>query len=216
MELDSAVFFVDVCSTHRVHEGAEIIQLGVTTLDRPSSEFNRFAVPKEEIHPDSVPVHGITRTDVGGIQRDGQKIENSFKGEKALVKSFCEFFNKYDADHVPTEVFFVYYSPWKWSMLKTALERYQFPDWYDGTILDEFCIVPVDLMELLKQNCSARLGNDLSMDNAIKMFDEQSSDGRYQDAHKNAMALKRVAKAAAKSTGIPIRMFLGDMNDLGF
>ena len=56
-------------------------------------------------------------------------------------------------------MFFVYYSPWKWSMLKTALERYQFPDWYDGTILDEFCIVPVDLMELLKQNCSARLGN---------------------------------------------------------
>ena len=53
----------------------------------------------------------------------------------------------------------MYYSPWKWSMLKTALERYQFPDWYDGTILDEFCIVPVDLMELLKQNCSARLGN---------------------------------------------------------
>ena len=123
MELDSAVFFVDVCSTHRVHERAEIIQLGnrkkfalnicnanfmaimlslldlnftgVTTLDRPSSEFNRFAVPKKEIHPDSVPVHGITRTDDGGIQRDGQKIVNSFQGEKALVKSFCEFFNKY-------------------------------------------------------------------------------------------------------------------------
>ena len=56
----------------------------------------------------------------------------------------------------------------------------------------------------------------MSMDNAIKMFDELSSDGRYQDAHKNAMALERVAKAAAKSTGIPIRMFLGDMNDLGF
>ena len=54
------------------------------------------------------------------------------------------------------------------------------------------------------------------MDNAIKKFDEQSSGGKYQDAHKNAMALKRVAKAAAKSTGNPVRMFLGDMNDLGF
>ena len=125
-------------------------------------------------------------------------------------------------------VYLVYYSPWKWSMLEKALDRYDF---------ERPGIIRVDLMQTIRRN-----GYDLdidgkpkinhnnrpwekllkfrsthfdlspitgySMDNIINTFDDYYT-ASQQDALINALALRRCAINAANKCHENVKSFLG-------
>jgi len=187
--------FIDLNTTDRVHHRAEILQLSATNLSRWNKvNYNEYAYPKGRIHPGSINFHGITKRR-GNLYRDGEVIDDFFSKEEYLIEDFCEFLSRYDT------VYLVHHSPWKWSMLDKALDRYNFsyPEIYH-----------VDLMKLI-QNNQEDLNNEqlndggFSMNNIITSFENNEA---RKDARDNAIALKRCAHRVANILGENIKEFL--------
>lgn len=191
----TGTFVIDLKTTDRVHHKAEILQLSATNLSRWNKvNYDQYAYPKGRIHPGSIKSHGITISRRGNLCRDGEVMDEDdfFSKEEYLIEDFCEFLvNRYDTVNL------VHYSPWKWSMLKKALDRYNF---------DYPEINHVDLMKMVQDNQEDLDIEGFSMNNIITSFD--NNQGEQKDAHYNALALKRCAHKVANILGENIKEFL--------
>jgi len=189
------VLFIDLNTTDQVHHKAEILQIGAKRLTNRKSlpEYSEFAYPKGRIQPGATDKHGIYKSH-GALYRDNENLR-FFQKEKYLIQDFNDFLLRWD------KVYLIYYSPWKWSMLNTALNRYAHSQ------IEEPEILGIDLMQMMKEN-RHDLGLDrFSMDHIIDMYDDKYYESQ-EDALDNAMALRRCAKEVARQLDCNVKDFL--------
>lgn len=112
------VLFVDLNTTDRVLDRAEVIQLAATELTGNAPGYREYAIPSGRIHPCSIPYHGITESD-GILYYEDQPIVNPKLCERDPISDFADWINdNYD------KVYLIHHSYWKRKVLDLNLEHY--------------------------------------------------------------------------------------------
>ena len=183
--------FVDLNTSDRVHNRAEILQLAATKLSGNPPYYNDYAVPFGRINPNAIRYHGITNYR-GDLYHEGQNIDNPCDNEETLLHDFVSWINRrYD------EVFIIHHSPWKRSAIEYKLEDYNLH------------INPqvhyVDIMQIMSDHQHDLGLRNVSLDWIFWVLD---GNRRYRDALNNTLAMRRCAINAAHNLQMTVENFL--------
>lgn len=185
--------FIDLNTTDRVHNRAEILQIAATKLSVNPPNYNGYAMPSRRIHPGAVRYHGIT-TNYGNLYHEGQEVSNPFESEEALLLNFVGWINsRYD------EVYIIHHSTWKQRVIEFILEKYNLqihPEVYY-----------VDIMKIMSDHQHDLELNSVSLDGIFSVL-EGNLYRRYRDALQNALGMRRCAFNAAYNLQMSVKNFL--------
>ena len=185
--------FIDLNTTDRVHNRAEIIQLAAVKLSANRQFYNDFAVPSRGIRQSSIWYHGITER-YGNLYRDGHLINNPWHCEEDLIVDFASWVNRrYD------RVYIIHHSPWKRSVLDFNLEHYE--------VHIHPHLVYVDMMEKMNHYRYQLNLNNVSLNEIFRVL-EDSLYSRHEDAHRNAVGMRCCALNGASNLQITVKDFL--------
>ena len=187
------VLFVDLNTTDRVLDRAEVIQLAATELTGNAPGYSEYAIPSGRIHPCSIPYHGITESD-GILYYEDQPIVNPKLCERDLISDFADWINdNYD------KVYLIHHSYWKRRVLNLRLE-------HNNLHINPHKVY-VDIMKKMKYYKDELNLHKFSLGEIFLELEDNLS-CRDQDAYRNAQGIKCCAINAASKLNMNVKDFL--------